>query len=104
MSENIKRKISSIIEKYKDPYTGKYFNLDDPELTIIVKDGHVDISIEIVQSHLSQYLQIKGLIEKDIKEVQDILSTNVILTSERKNNQHKKPETRFKINANSMLQ
>ena len=38
MSEDIKKKIYNIIEKYKDPVTNKHFNSEDSNINIIYKN------------------------------------------------------------------
>ena len=101
MSEDIKKKIYNIIEKYKDPATNKYFNSEDSNINIAHKNGHLNISIEIDPSQADQYTQLKDKIKDDLKEIETIFSVNIILTSEKRTDQKKQSDTRFKINANN---
>ena len=103
MSEDIKKKIYNIIEKYKDPGTDRYFSTEDSIINIAHKDGHVKISIEIDPSQANQYTQLKDRITDDLKKIETILSVNIILTSETRTNQKKPSDTRFKINANKII-
>ena len=103
MSEDIKKKIYNIIEKYKDPATNKYFNPKDSNINIDHKNGNLNISIEIDPSQADQYIQLKDKIKDDLKEIETIQSINIILTSETGTNQKKKSDTRFKIDANKII-
>ena len=55
MSEDIKKKIYNIFEKYRDPATKKYFSSEDSSVNISHKDGHLNISIDINPTHSNQY-------------------------------------------------
>jgi len=103
MSEEIKTKIYNIIEKYKDPVTKRYFSSKDSKINIILNSGHLNISIEIDPSQANKYTQLKDKIIDDLKEIETILSVNIILTSETRTNQKKKSDTRFKIDANNII-
>ena len=103
MSEDIKKKIYNIIEKYKDPATNKYFNSEDSNINFAHENGHLNISIEIDPSQADQYTQLKDKIKDDLKEIETIFSVNIILTSEKRTNQKKQSDTRFKINANKII-
>ena len=103
MSEDIKKKIYNIIEKYKDPATNKFFSSEDSNINIAHKNGHLNISIEIDPSQADQYTQLKDKIKDDLKEIETILSVNIILTSETRSSQKKQSDTRFKINANNII-
>lgn len=103
MSEDIKKKIYNIIEKYKDPVTNKYFNSEDTNINIAHKNGNLNISIEIDPSQADQYIQLKDKIKDDLKKIETILSVNIFLTSETITNQKKKSDRRFKIDANQII-
>ncbi len=103
MSEKIKKKIFNFIEKYKDPATKKFFIYDDPKINIIVKSGHVNISMEIDPSYSNEYEQLQGKIKENLKTIEEILSVNIVLTSEKKISQKKSPLTQFKINADKII-
>lgn len=103
MSEDIKKKIYNIIEKYKDPSTNKFFSPKDSKINISYKDGHLNISIEINPSKADLYIQLKDKIKNDLKQIEGILSVNIILTSETNSNQKKQSEARFKINADRII-
>ena len=103
MSEDIKKNIYNIIEKYKDPATNKYISSEDSNINIILRKGHLNISIEIDSSLVDQYTQLKNKIEDDLRKIETILSVNIILTSETNNKQNLKPGKRFTINANQII-
>ena len=103
MSEEIIKKISNIIEKYKDPVTKKNFSSKDSNINIVHKNGHLNISLEIDPTQKDQYIKLKDKIKDDLSEIENILSVNIILTSETRNNQKTQSKTRFSINANRII-
>ena len=103
MSEDLNKKIYNIIEKYKNPATNKFFSSGDSNINFAHENGHLNISIEIDPSQADQYTQLTDKIKDDLKEIETILSVNIILTSETRSSQKKKSDTRFKINANEII-
>ena len=103
MSEDIKKKIYNIVEKYQDPSTGKYFNSKESKINITLKNSHANISIEIDPSKAKQYNLLKDEIKDELIKTKTILSVNIILTSETKTSQKEQSSTRFKINANNII-
>ena len=103
MSENIKKNIFNFIEKYKDPATKKKFTYDDPKINIIVKSGHVNISMEIDPSYANEYEQLQDKIKEDLKTIEGILSVNIVLTSEKKTIPKKGPDRQFTIKADKII-
>ena len=103
MSEDIKKKIYNIIEKYRDPATKKYFSSEDSIINISHKDGHLNISIDIDPAHSNQYEELKENIIRDVKKLEEILTVNIILTSEKKVNNKKLSNSKFTINARNII-
>jgi len=103
MSEDIKRKIHSILAKYRDPVSNKYFNSEDPSININLENNHLNITIEINPSKAEHYEKLKDTITQDLKKIDDILSINIILTSEKNNHLNKKPLKNFTINADNII-
>ena len=99
MSEDIKKKIYNIIEKYRDPATKKYFSSDDSIINISHKDGHLNISIDIDPAHSNQYEELKEKISRDVKKLEGVLSTNIILTSEKKANNQNLSNNKFFVSS-----
>ena len=103
MSAEIKKNIYNIIEKYRNPITKKYFSSEDSAINIVLKDGHLNISIEIDPSYADQYTILKDKITNDLRTIEAILSVNIILTSEKKTNKKKLPDRQFTVNANKII-
>ena len=73
MSEDIKRKIHSILAKYRDPISNKYFNSEDPSININLKNNHLNITIEINPSEAKHYEKLKDIISHDLKKLMYLL-------------------------------
>ena len=99
MSEDIKKKIYEIIEKYENPVNNKSFNAKDKIFNIILKQGNLNISLEINPSEAQKYDLLVDKIKDELKQIEGIVSVNFVLTSESLSNQNNKQENRFKINA-----
>ena len=51
MANDITNSVNAIIAKYIDPQTKKPFNKDNPDINTNIKDGHVNVSININPIH-----------------------------------------------------
>ncbi|PPR47066.1 MAG: Iron-sulfur cluster carrier protein [Alphaproteobacteria bacterium MarineAlpha5_Bin9] len=100
--EEIINKIKQIIENFDDPLTKKPLKIDDPNINLAFKDNHLNISFEIDPSKIDAYLEIKKKLEENIAKIKDILSVNVILTSEKKSHPEKKV-ARFLVNSKNII-
>ena len=47
MLDNIYKELSQVLGKYKDPITNKYIKYDDSNINVIIKKGHINITINI---------------------------------------------------------
>ena len=103
MSEDIKKEIHNIIGKYKDPITKKYFISNDPKFNIFHKNGNLNITIVVDPSKASLYEKLKDNIKGDLTKIGIFRSVNIILTSEKRNDEKKQVEPKFKINANNII-
>jgi ATP-binding protein involved in chromosome partitioning len=103
MTEEIKSKVYEVIGKYKDPVTNKYFDQKSPFINLVVKMGHVNVSFDINPSQANKYSQLVKNIKHDLNKIDQILSVNVILTSEKKTYEDNQNEARFKIDAKKII-
>ena len=83
MINDITSSVNKIIEKYIDPQTKKPFNKHNSDININIKDGHVNISININPIYKDNYTQLISEMKNDLKKINNVLSVNVILTSEK---------------------
>ena len=103
MTDKLLNLIFKIIEKYNDPANGKPFNSNNPHLNVALKHGHVNISIDIDQSQKDLYEAISAKIKNEISLINEILSVNIILTSEKSKNNGDERKNRFQINAKNII-
>jgi len=103
MSDNISNLIFKVTEKYQDPISGKSFNQDNPNISVVIKDAHVQISININQPQSPKYDELIVKMKEEIQLIEDVLSINIILTSEKKSNESIQTEKRFKIDAKKII-
>ena len=83
MSNNIANSVNTIIGKYIDPQTKKPFNKYNPDINTNIKDGHVNVSININPIYKDNYTQIIVEMKNELKKIDNVLSANIILTSEK---------------------
>ena len=83
MSDQITNKVYKVLEKYRDPLTGKNFHHSDSNINIIVKNGHLNVSMDIDPLQAKKYENIQENIQNDLKKIENALSTNFVLTSEK---------------------
>ena len=58
MSDNIDKKVYEAIAKYKDPITNKYINYNDSNINIIIKNKHINVTINIDPTQTEKYSQL----------------------------------------------
>ena len=83
MNNKIINNIISLIKKYSNPESGKPFEINK-NINIIVKDGHANITINIDPKNIKLFENLRENLQKEILSLPDIISSNVILTSEGK--------------------
>jgi len=100
MSEEILSSIYSFSKKYVDPYNKLNFQLENNNISVIVKNGHVNVTLTISGQNNEKYNSITTNIKEYIENLPSVLSVNIILTSEKQNDNSKK---RFKIDAKQII-
>ncbi len=103
MTNNIIKSVYTVIEKYIDPQTKKPFNKHNSDINANIKDGHVNISININPSYKDDYTQIIVEMKNELKKIDNVLSANIILTSERITSQKNQNDHKWKINAKNII-
>ena len=83
MTNDITNLVNEIIAKYIDPQTKIPFNKDNSDINTNIKDGHVNVSININPIYKDNYTQLIAKMKNDLKNITNVLSANIILTSEK---------------------
>ena len=100
MSDQILSSIYSFSKKFEDPVSKLTFELKNNNITAIAKDGKVHITLQISGKNNEEYSSISRLLKKNIEQIPEVLSVNIILTND-KNNEFS--EKRFKINTKEII-
>ena len=102
MSQQLIALIYKKIEDSTDPVSKRPLNTDNSKLNIICKDGHANITINIAANHKSKYEELSVQIKKKLEDIQELLSVNVVFTSEKTPNSPSENK-RFQINAKNII-
>ena len=103
MENIIKQKIYNITKKYVDPMNNKVFDQNNPNINISTREANVNISINIDTKKSSIYNDLSNNIKNEIEKIKDISSINIVLTSEKKQNEPNFDKKRFKINTKNII-
>lgn len=104
MSEHLLTIIYNKMELFRDPVSNKPLDQKNNDLNLVLKDGHLNISINIDGTKNEEYNKLTDIIKSSLNEINDLLSVNVVYTSEKKSDP--KPETqekRLKVNAKNII-
>tara|TARA_B100000575_G_scaffold53901_1_gene40437 strand:+ start:1740 stop:2774 length:1035 start_codon:yes stop_codon:yes gene_type:complete len=100
MSNEILSLIYSFSREFRDPVSNLAFEEENNNISAIVKNGHVNITLTISENNNEKYEKISASLKQKIDKIPNVLSTNIILTSEKKNNE---TERKFKIDAKEII-
>ena len=100
MSEQILSAIYTFSKEFVDPKTNLSFDLKNNNISVVLKDGHANISLLVEGKNNEDYSNISSLLKEKIHEIPGILSANIILTSEVNKESNEK---RFKIDSKNII-
>ena len=103
MTDKLVASIYEVTKSFKDPVTNIKLNQDNKNINIVCKDGKAFISLNIDSKFQNQYQNLIVDLKNSIQKLDDILSVNVILTSEKLNEQDNKQDWRFKIKSKNII-
>ena len=104
MSEQLITIIYKILEKFKDPISNIPLDAKNSNINVIYKDGHVNIAININPNEQSKYTILASKIKDSLSEIKEILTTNVVFTSEKKQTESNESQNqRFKVQAKNII-
>ena len=100
MSDKILSLIYTFSKKFSDPVTNLQFEPQNNNISAIVKDGNVNIFLQVTGNETNIYKDILKLLKNNIEQIPGVLSVNIALTS---NKNAKKPQKKFKIDAKNII-
>ena len=103
MTERLISLIYEKIERFLDPITNKPLNKKNSDLNIVLKDGHANIALNINPKEESKYNNLSLSLNEALKNIDGLLSINIVLTAEKKSNIEKNEKRRFQINAKNII-
>jgi len=103
MSGQILKLIYDFTKKYKDPSSNLIFDENNNNLSIVVKNGKVNISLIIDPNKKNIYEKLVKILTKNISSIEGVTSVNIALTYEKSQNQINDVNQRFKINATNII-
>ena len=105
MNNKLLENIFQILNKFRDPITNKTLDRSNKNIEILLKEGNVNIVIKIEPQHEKKYQYLINDLKKDIQELDDIISTNIVLTSEKSNKEaeNNNQNRSFKVNSKNII-
>ena len=103
MTDKLVASIYEVTKSFKDPVTNIKFNQDNKNINIVCKEGKAFISLNIDSKFQNQYQNLIVDLKNSIQKLDNILSVNVTLTSEKPNEPDNKQNWRFKIKSKNII-
>ena len=79
MSDEILSLIYTFSKKFSDPETNLSFDPKNQNISAVVKEGNVNISLLVKGQKEDLYLNIARLLKNNVEQISGILSVNVII-------------------------
>jgi len=103
MTDKLVTSIFEVTKNLKDPVSNIKLDQNNKNINIVCKDGKAFISLNIDSKFQNQYQNLIVDLKNSIQKLDDILSVNVVLTSEKLNEQDNKQDWRFKIKSKNII-
>ena len=103
MTDKLVASIFEVTKNLQDPVSNIKLDQNNKNINIVCKDGKAFISLNIDSKFQNQYQNLIVDLKNSIQKLDDILSVNVILTSEKLNEQDNKQNWRFKIKSKNII-
>ena len=100
MSDNILSLIYTFSKKFSDPITNLAFEPKNNNISALVKDGNVNVFLQVTGRETNDYKDILRLLKNNIEQIPGVFSVNIALTSDRSNQSTKK---KFNIDAKNII-
>tara|TARA_B100000575_G_scaffold291756_1_gene298427 strand:- start:482 stop:1525 length:1044 start_codon:yes stop_codon:yes gene_type:complete len=100
MTDNILSLIYTFSGEFSDPKTNLTFEPKNNNVSAIVKNGNVNVFLQVSGEQTSEYKEILLSLKNKIQQIPNVLSVNIALTSEKNDN---KTEQKFTIDAKNII-
>ena len=103
MNEQLITLIYEKLEKFSDPVSKKPLNTDNTDLNIVCKDGHGHVTLTINPNEEKKYNDLSINLNDALKNIEGLLSINIVFTAEKNSDPIKNEKRRFQINAKDII-
>jgi len=103
MTDKFVDSIYEVTKNFRDPVTNLHLDHNNNNINVVCKDGKVNISLNIDSEFKKKYQDLIVDLKKTIQQLDNIISVNVILTSEKISETPSNNEKRFKINSKNII-
>ena len=103
MSEQLIAIIYEKLKNFNDPISNKALNRNNSDLNILCKNGHANITLDINPKEEVRYNQLSINLNNTLKEIDGLLSINIVFTAEKKTNTQTEEKRRFQIQAKNII-
>ena len=103
MNDKIVDAVYKVAQKYKDPVNNLSFDRNNKNFNIINNDGRINITISIQPNFEEKYKILSNNLKETLEKLNEVLSVNIILTSEKSQNNNVAEEKRFSIDATNII-
>jgi len=103
MSDELVSTIYNLLSKFKDPVSETFFNKNNQNITILSRNGNINITINIDPKFQTKYENLIIKIKESVQKIQEVNSVNVILTSEKQLNKESNTQSSFRVDANNII-
>ena len=98
MSDEILSIIYTFSKKFRDPETNLSFDTKNQNISAIVKEGNVNISLIVKGQKEEIYLDIARLLKNNVEQISGVSSVNVIINSDiESNKKNSSDDKKFKV-------
>ena len=103
MNDKIVGAVYEVTRKYKDPVTNLSLDKNNKNFSIIYNEGRINISINIQPNFKEKYKTLSYNLKENIEKLNEVLSANIILTSEKSQDDNISEKQRFSIDAKNII-
>ena len=103
MNDKLIASIYQVIKDFRDPITNSHLDENNKNINVVCKNESVNITINIDSKYEEKYSDLIIKLKKTVQKIKNILSVNVVLTSEKTPETDINHEKRFKINAKNII-
>ena len=104
MTEQLITTIYEKLKNFNDPVSNKALNRTNRDLNIVCKDGHANITLNINPKEEVKYNKLSIDLNNTLKEIDGLLSINIVFTAEKNLIPKQKKKDVFKYKQKILLQ